>query len=212
MDTLAERGETPAARPAIARGDAEGRRRALIEAGERIMAEEGLSALTARRLASEAGVSLGAAYHLFRDLEGLIVEVNGRTFGRLKVALGAVSLTGEDVEADLLALADAYIDFVLSHPKLWASIFELPLKDGEPGPNAGRVDELLGALDAAFVPTLPDDPETAKASARVLWAAVHGLVSLSVTNRMGTVGIPDLRAATRHLIRCHLAGLRAGHA
>ena len=172
------------------------------------MASDGLPALTARRLAAEAGVSVGAAYHLFRDLEALALAVNARTFERLGAGLGAVPRTGAP-EADLIALADAYIAFVAANPHLWAAVFELPIRPGEENPNGARVETLLGALDEAFAPALPNDPAAARASARVLWGAVHGLVSLSATGRMGTVGIDDLGAAVRHLVRCHLAGLGA---
>ena len=173
------------------------------------MAEGGTAALSARALAAEAGMSLGAAYHLFRDLEALVVEVNARTFDRLAEALAAVPVTGEP-EGDLVALADAYLAFVSANPRLWDAVFVLPIRGPDDNPNAPRVERMLRALDAALLPALPDDPDAARRSARILWGAVHGLVSLSVTGRMGTVGVADLRAGLRHLVACHLAGLRAG--
>ena len=78
------------------------RRGQLIEAGLAIAAHQGVAALTIRRLADAAGVSLGVAHYHFEDKEELLTEMGENlilqvsesmraAFGRLT---GAVELPG----------------------------------------------------------------------------------------------------------------------
>ena len=50
-------------------------RRALVEAAERILENEGPSALSLRAVAREAGVSAAAPYHHFKDKNELLAAI-----------------------------------------------------------------------------------------------------------------------------------------
>ena len=66
---------TPAARqPARVRASAVQRRQDIIEATLRVMARDGLRAVSHRAVASEASVPLASTTYYFRDLEDLIIE------------------------------------------------------------------------------------------------------------------------------------------
>ena len=58
----------------------------LIEAGARVLAEEGRPAVTARRLATEAGTSTMAVYTHFGSMEELFVQMCQEGFARFGVA------------------------------------------------------------------------------------------------------------------------------
>lgn len=66
---------TPAAKqPARVRASAVQRRQDIIEATLRVMARDGLRAVSHRAVASEASVPLASTTYYFRDLEDLIIE------------------------------------------------------------------------------------------------------------------------------------------
>ena len=186
------------------RRDPGGKREAVIDAAERIVRDEGVGALKARRLATEAGVALGTPVNLFGSIENVIAAVNARTFDRLADALDAVPRS-PDPQTDLVDLGKAYAGFVASRPHLWALVFEGHVGEMGSNPNDERVAGLLARLDDRVTASLGTDR---KYEARVLWGAVHGLVSLSVTGRTQLLGLPDLGEAVTALVTRYLWGAR----
>lgn len=58
-------------------------RDALLDAAERLLVEVGYAAVSARRLAKEAGVNLGLVHYHFGSMENVFVEALDRYTGRL---------------------------------------------------------------------------------------------------------------------------------
>ncbi|KIT17052.1 TetR/AcrR family transcriptional regulator [Jannaschia aquimarina] len=189
---------------ATARRAPDAKRQAIVDAAERIVADEGIATLKARRLADEAGVALGTPINLFGSIDNVMAAVNARTFDRLADALDAVP-RAEDPQEDLTALARAYAGFVSDQPNLWSAVFEGPVGERGTNPNDERVAALLSRLDDRVTASLGQER---KAEARILWGAVHGLVSLSVTGRAQLLGLPDLDEAVTALVTRYLWGVR----
>ena len=112
----------------------------LLRIAERILEDEGLEAVQARRLAKEADCSVGTVYNVFGGLDGLIVAANTQTlraFGRAAdVALR--STAGNDIESRLLALALTYFDFAVTHDRRWRAVFAHQLPETYNVPNELR--------------------------------------------------------------------------
>jgi AcrR family transcriptional regulator len=91
---------------------------ALLEAAERIVAAEGLDALSVRRVANEVEATTRAVYSLFGSKDGLVVALGARAFHLLEAALDALPTTsdaaGDVVEAGVLV----FRRFALEHPVL----------------------------------------------------------------------------------------------
>lgn len=68
-------------------------RTALIEATSHLILSQGYSAVTARRITDQAGVSLSLIYHYFSSLDGLLLEVfrrgAARSLARMQAAAGS---------------------------------------------------------------------------------------------------------------------------
>ncbi|HET8630012.1 MAG TPA: TetR/AcrR family transcriptional regulator [Thermomicrobiales bacterium] len=92
---------------------------ALLAAAERLVAEDGLEALSVRRVAGAAGTTTRAVYSLFGSKEGLVVALGVRAFDLLRAALEALPAT-DDPAGDLVeAGAVVFRRFVLEHPALF---------------------------------------------------------------------------------------------
>ncbi|MEO0993167.1 MAG: TetR/AcrR family transcriptional regulator [Pseudomonadota bacterium] len=165
-------------------------RAAIAEAAGKILAAEGIGALTARRLAAAGGCSVGTLYNLFGDLDGVVRAVNRTSMAQLYVHLERTE--GQDCTARLLALAEAYRAFALAEPNRWEALFRHRLTP--PGPKAPAVEpeaaQLFALLRDRAGPGFDDDALTA------LWAAVHGVVELAVNKRL--IGA-DIGAEPRYL-------------
>src|SRR6202451_1044198 len=66
-------------------------RDALLEAAERVLEREGLSGLTLRAVAREAGVSHAAPTHHFGDLTGLVSELAAVGYRQFNAAMTAAA-------------------------------------------------------------------------------------------------------------------------
>jgi AcrR family transcriptional regulator len=183
----------------------------MVQIAEKIVSGEGLSALTARRVAVDAGVAVGTTYNIFENLGALIAEVNARTLADLAAALSGVQTSEGPTHDVLMGFADRYMDFVRDNPHRWMAVFEAEMPDaGQMRPNQASVDLLFSFLeDAIRAYDHRIDEQMARRSARGLWAAVHGLLMLSVSNRLPAIRLENVRPTIDHLATCHLLGLDA---
>ncbi|HEY7984674.1 MAG TPA: TetR/AcrR family transcriptional regulator [Ktedonobacterales bacterium] len=90
----------------------------LLAAAERIVAEEGLEALSVRRLATELGVTTRAVYSLYGSKDGLVVALGARAFHLLQDALEALPTTSDPAGDLVEAGALIFRRFALDHPAL----------------------------------------------------------------------------------------------
>src|ERR1700675_3926325 len=82
---------------------------ALLEAAERVLERDGLSGLTLRAVAREAGVSHAAPTHHFGDLTGLVSELATIGFRRFNDAMAATGATDASLVEKAMGRAKAYV-------------------------------------------------------------------------------------------------------
>ncbi len=153
------------------------RERATVLA-EHLVLEQGSNALNARGLARRLGVSVGTLYNAFGDLEGVVRAVNARCAERLAVALrSAAETAAAEPRARVIAIGRAYLDFALSEPRRWWMLFERDV-DAPATSSLNTQEQLLRMLILAGGGD-PEEPRD-REFFLLLWASVHGLVSLAV--------------------------------
>ena len=163
----------------------------LLDVAERHIAEQGLSGLKAREVAAEAGVALGSIYNAYDNLDLLILHVNARTLGRLKTELYSGAPKDGGPADWMVGLARGYVRFACENRRLWAALFDHRLPEGAEVPDWHRAahDELMAMIASPLSSVRPDlSPEQQALRARTLFAAVHGVVHLSLTGQF--VGTP----------------------
>ena len=89
-------------------------KRATLETGLRIVDEEGLDALTIRRLAEELNINGASLYHHFRNKEEIVAGVAALALEGVRTPSGA----SEDWREWLLKNFEAYRHALLAHPTL----------------------------------------------------------------------------------------------
>src|SRR4051812_12361648 len=100
-------------------------REQVLAAALRLLGQDGVAALTARRLAREAGTSPAAVYELFGDKAGVVRALFFAGFAQLAEALGELR-EGDDPLEDLVALAQRYRRFIVERPALATVMFSRP--------------------------------------------------------------------------------------
>ncbi|GAB5453609.1 MAG: TetR/AcrR family transcriptional regulator [Halioglobus sp.] len=94
---------------------------ALLDETARILREEGESALSLRRLASNLGVSRTAPYNHFENKDALLAAVAEEGFRRFEQAMNAIRHKHRDSTGNetLRALVQAYLKFALNNPEYY---------------------------------------------------------------------------------------------
>lgn len=180
-------------------------REKLVDLAEIQIESEGLASLRARELARQAGCAVGAIYTHFEDLNALTLEVNGRTFARLGLAVGAVVEQGEgqDPNQRLIAMSHAYLAFAREHPKLWRALFDVEMRSDGPVPvwYAQAMAQLFSYITAPLVEIFPEfDSAELDLMTRTLFSSVHGIVLLGLENRISGVPGEQLKTMIRLLL------------
>src|SRR5437764_11892737 len=110
---------------------AENLRPALIEAAARLIATEGASGLTLRRVADEVGTSTMAIYTHFGGMPELRRAVRREGFARLAARSARVG-ESDDPVADVAMLGLEYYELAISEPHLYRVMFmEQPLDEDD---------------------------------------------------------------------------------
>ena len=173
----------------------EQRRRAVVEAAVRLLAEEGPHGLSLRRVAAEAGGSTQIVYTLFGGKPGLAEALYREGFTRLGLAMAA-ALEQAPPPGDperLVAIGRSYLAFAAEEPAFFAVMFGRPIPGFTPPRGTQHVgrEATFGVLVRTVQECLDAGTLTggsAEDLARLCWLTVHGLASLDAA---GMVALPD---------------------
>ena len=185
----------------------------LREVAEGVLASEGLASAQARRIAKDAGCSVGTLYNIYGDIDQLILAANETTLHDLARALGdAARLAGEhDLEARLMALAQAYLSFASANVLRWRAVFEQRLADDYPVPSSYLEDRsrLLALIETELHGAIGEAGARGDA-ARALFAAVHGIVLLALDLKLGPFDAATCERQIRFVVGNVVRGLGRG--
>ncbi|MCE4224518.1 WHG domain-containing protein [Methylobacterium sp. C25] len=178
----------------------------VAQAAESLVRNEGFRGLGMRRLAAAIGYAPNSIYNAVGDLDQVILRVNARTFRRLYTTLQNAIDPQRPARDNALALADAYLVFVAADPRVWSLVFEHVAAPDVPFPEwyAEALAEAVGLVDQVLTPMLPDPTERRQAVA-TLWAGLHGLASLSTSNKLAVLVPGSPRVLAQMLVGRFLA-------
>jgi AcrR family transcriptional regulator len=188
-------------------------REALILAAERSIKTGGLAGLKTRELARDIGCANGAVYNLVADMDELILLVGSRTLARLDAALTAAESNGPASSTEtLVRIAVAYCDFAAENTGLWRALFEHRMAPGKPVPD-WAIDEQMAMFGHIYRPLTALFPKRTEVelavTARSLFSAVHGMVTLGLEQKLIAVPVEALRAEIATIVRAMVRGLES---
>ena len=187
-------------------------RELILDAAEGLIETGGLAGLSAREIAKRNGYSPGTIYNVFENLDDVILHVEARLLDALAHRLSELKLSG-DPAGQVHDLARAYLQFTHDNPRLWNLLFEHHLPAGTEVPSSYRekLEGLMGQVETALAPLMPrSDRGHLERAARVLWAGVHGITSLSTADKLSNVTAETAGPLVDLLVTTFLAGLKSG--
>jgi AcrR family transcriptional regulator len=192
---------------------------ALIGAAERAIAAQGLAGLKARDLAQETGCAVGAIYNVFADLDELILRANLGTLARFEAVIeasgpGPHAARGADPAeaaiADLIRLAEVYLQFASEHRLAWRALFDHRMAAGKSPPDWYMKEQvrLFRYIEEPLRVLQPDLGDEARGLlARSLFSAVHGIVSLGLDEKLMALPLGVLQRQVETVVRALGQGL-----
>jgi len=182
-------------------------RLALIESARAVLNAEGYEGLTIRRVAERAEYGLGTVYSYFADKDDLLYALVRDDFHRLTERLRAVRETHTGVAA-VREMLLSYVRMGLEQPRSYEIMFMRRPKLASRNVEDEHEDHAYTVFRRCIVACIEagtlrrDDPDVL---AQMLWASVHGLVSLTITLRDVPWSDPATLAET--LVATALRGL-----
>ena len=102
-----------------------------LEAALRLARHQGLSGLTARKIANEMGYTPGTLYLIFENLDELILHVNAQTLDDIyELMQSRLTLSG-DSSSGVHSIVDAYMQFATDNQGLWSCLHEHKIENGK---------------------------------------------------------------------------------
>ncbi|WP_175942521.1 TetR/AcrR family transcriptional regulator [Caballeronia sp. BCC1704] len=167
---------------------------ALLQAAEVVLKRDGISGLSLRAIAREAGVSHTAPQHHFGDTAGVLSELAADGFMRLSACIANSARDVQDASERPRAIARGYIEFAKKNPDLMRLMSRAEMFDAD-RPSLIEARRTAGLALAGVFGDAPLGPPSGKhtfgpmdASRAVAltaaWAYVHGLALLLIDGRL----------------------------
>jgi AcrR family transcriptional regulator len=180
----------------------------VVGAAQRITAAEGWRAATARRIGAEIGYAPGSIYNAVGDIDEVLLHVGANvltTLGERLVQAREKFASGEAVPT-VLAITDAYLDFVSDNARLWSVLVERPPPKNAPQWYAEPRAQLLTLVEDALAPFFADEKSRRKA-ALALWSSLQGVAALSAGGNLAfALGGHDKREIAHAIVLRYLTG------
>jgi AcrR family transcriptional regulator len=160
----------------------------ILDAARELFAEHGYEAVTMRQIAERIEYTPTAIYYHFKDKDAVIRELCDADYSVLAEEFQKIASVADPAQR-LREMGRAYARFAFEHPNHYRLMFMTAHPPGDVAPleKRGKPDQdayaflvwTVGQLASAGAlrPEYRDDVDLA---AQVVWAAVHGVVSLEI--------------------------------
>jgi AcrR family transcriptional regulator len=163
-------------------------REQILDAAREMFATHGVEATTMRAIARKIDYTPTALYYHFKDKDALITEICHRDFRRLAhqfVQLGRV----DDPVERIRWTGRAYVEFGLENPQHYRMMFMTTHTHDTDVPEKNNPEEdayaflRVAVQEAMAAGRFRPEFQDADAMVQMLWAALHGVVSLHVAKQ-----------------------------
>lgn len=178
----------------------------------KLLEQEGISALSLRRVAKEAGVSQAAPYSHFKDKQALLTAVANEGYSRFGKRMLLEAQSGKEDDY-LIGLGRGYIFFAMENPGLFHLMFGGELSKLI---DATAINKEYGSSYQMLVDAIDKHPlgKFSAQSNRQLdvafsWSLVHGIANLLQGERLAPelYGYDDVESFVDGLLRRYLGNM-----
>jgi AcrR family transcriptional regulator len=180
-----------------------------LKAALDILENEGGKGLSARKVASAIGYTVGTLYLVFDNQRDMVLHINAMSLDDLDTWFEKHTSTCATPAECLQQLADAYIGYAMAKGARWNLLVDPLVDEGDEMPDwyMARLGHLFGRVESVLLPlTARHSEREIQQAARVLWAGVHGICTLKIRQRLDLAGGQTTSEMTQMLIKNFLKG------
>jgi len=158
-----------------------------IAAAAKHVEMEGFQSLTARKVASKIGYTVGTLYHVFRNFDDLVIHLNAQTIDEMAALIQQQTRRKRNPEVRIRAMAECYVKYATDHPDRWRLVFEHQAPRGLPTPvqMKERRDVMFEMVADNLREISPRRIEQEiDHTATALWSGIHGICILALTGKL----------------------------
>jgi len=161
-----------------------------LEAAIRLLERDGLAGLSARRIASEIGYTVGTLYLVFHNLDDVMMQVNLRTLRAMRDCLWSSIQNSDTPARQLKSMAAAYIEFARQNEHRWRLLHEHRATQaiGFPEEYQQITTSLFDRLEAIMAQMVQINQHLLPQLSRAIWGSVHGICVLALAGKLGQPG------------------------
>jgi len=158
-----------------------------IDAAAKLVETDGYQSLTARKVASKMGYTVGTLYHVFKNFDDLVMHVNAQTIDEMAALIQRKTRKKRNPEVRIRAMAEYYVEYATDHPDRWRLVFEhLPPRSM---PTPAQMKERRDVLFEMVADNLRELaplrlPNEVAHTATALWSGIHGICILALTGKL----------------------------
>lgn len=153
-------------------------RNLILDTAEAIVEKKGLQCLTARKIGTKIGYSVGTLYHSFKNLDDIKVHLSHRTLEALLETLETARRATTKPEEAPFTMGHAYLQFVRKHSNAWRTILESRLEE-YPDWYLKTIQSILSCVKEGLRPSWKKSDSELDKMVVMTWAALQGLAVLS---------------------------------
>ena len=183
---------------------------ALLVCGRDIVAEQGIEALSARKLALKANSSVGMIYNLFGTMDNFVSQLNVMTLQNLYEQMAKIVL-GRNPFNNLNRYMDVLSSFITSNLNLWHLLFtsQMATKARKSSVTEARVikkiDVLIGMQTAKLIGGM--NGKEKRLSIKVLEMSLFALSGYLLGNKLNPKSGVNRGNLCKLLMNTYIAGL-----
>jgi AcrR family transcriptional regulator len=180
----------------------------LVKALRTALKKEGLEGLEVRKIAREAGCSIGTFYNHYKSLDDLIIYFNGSTLDILSVCMFEEITPKDSAKEVINKICQNYIAFAENNYTEWLLLLEHPLTIEIPMWYKDKSERLFQKVADIFHPILRGPKKDTERAVKILWSSLHGICSLTLKHRLRFRKRHNLLELCQELFHNYILGYR----
>jgi AcrR family transcriptional regulator len=181
----------------------------VLAAAEDLVVEGGLPLLTARRIATKIGYTVGSIYMVFGSMSDLIMHLKARVLDDISQEIEQIQAA--NTKQCLEELAEVYIRYARQNFNRWSMVFEHRLPEDLEIPDwyQKNLDNLYSKFEDEFAKLEPElSPEQLKRTALAFLAGLYGICVFTLITPLGGRSDKDIKETAALLIAKFTHGRR----
>jgi AcrR family transcriptional regulator len=162
-------------------------RAGILAAAREIASSEGWQAVTIRKIAALIEYSPPVIYEYFGSKEEILLEVMRTGYAEQLRAVEAAAGAAVGPEEALLAMGRAWLDSAFRSPDLYQVMYGLggvPFSATETRKEGEKIGSVIGEAIEGVLRKHGKEADDVEGKVALLWATAHGLVALTMVDRI----------------------------